>query len=240
MTKELHLDTTVWELFPEAQFSTVLAQAIDNTELALGKKRGRLNASLQGGCIQVHKYLDHEALETNPLIQIWNEEFRKLSYSGQTISSVETLFRRAITPQAELVENPLTDIIHTIAMIWALPIAGFDLDQVQGSIRLGIIKQAQSFITDDGRTAHTGNGALCFTDDEGILQIAWTDQIAKRTAITQDTKNAILITSLIDAARDRELKASLGTFARSVTGFLGGEASSTILDIGNPTLSLLS
>ena len=224
-----------WRIFPAAQFGVVNTQNLDNTEIGLGKKRARLNASLEAGYVQGKKYLPKKILTENSVIKIWREAFANFPHEPNAISAVETLFSQTMLNNGTKSIDPLTDICSSISLIWALPITAFDSDRLKGDLRLGISIGGEMYITQNEETLQTQKNEICYFDDEGVVCGAWNWHCAKRTAINENTRNALLIINLVDPNRDRELKASLGTFGKIIASYLGGTVNSAILTQNNPS-----
>lgn len=77
-------------------------------------------------------------------------------------------------------------------------------------------------------------GELVYKDDGGAVCRCWTWREAKRTMLTEETKNAMLCCELIDLQRWEDFLDVLECLKRETEEKLGGKAQIKILDIDHP------
>jgi DNA/RNA-binding domain of Phe-tRNA-synthetase-like protein len=157
-----------------------------------------VDASLEAGCIQAKKYLPKEKLEENSVMKVWQDAFAKFPHEPNAISSVEVLFAQVLREDEVETVNPLIDICNVISLIWALPITAFDGDRLKGDLHLGSSVGGEEYITETGKILKTQKDEICYFDDAGVVCGAWNWCNAKRTAIDENTKNALLVINLSD------------------------------------------
>lgn len=112
---------------------------------------------------------------------------------GDYRPSAENLIRRAIKTGALHRINTAVDIYNVVSVKYLLPMGGFDLDQINGTIRLRTSDGGEIFnpLGTKG-PEETYNGEIVYADDSRILTRRWNYRDAVKTLITEDTVNLVM------------------------------------------------
>jgi len=134
-------------------------------------------------------------------------------------NSVEALIRR-ITPEQGLPRvNRLTDIYNSISVKYQIPLGGEDLDKYTGAARLIIAKGDEKFeVKERGEIVveKPDKGEVCWVEDYGVTCRRWNWRQGPRTALSDDTKNALFICDALGAMSDEELNQAVEALEREL------------------------
>jgi DNA/RNA-binding domain of Phe-tRNA-synthetase-like protein len=107
--------------------------------------------------------------------------------------------------------NRLTDLYNAMSVLHQVPIGGEDLDRYVGSPRLLRATGREPFDTvADSREVieHPEVGEVVWCDDLGVTCRRWNWRQGRRTALRDDTTNALFIIDALDPVTDSALTAA--------------------------------
>ena len=114
------------------------------------------------------------------------------------------------------------------------------VDAVAGDLRLGVTEGGDAFLPlGEDAEDPTLPGELCYRDDEGAVCRCWNWRDGQRTALTDDSANAILVVECVDPARRADLEAALDEFAALMERYLGASIEvRAVVDRAHPEVVL--
>ena len=135
-----------------------------------------------------------QPLTKHPHIASWRRIYKSFGTKpGDYRPSAENLLRRALKTGQMYRINTAVDIYNVVSMKYLLPMGGFDLDHIDGVIRLRK--------SDGGELFHplgtkgpeeTYKGEIVYADDSRILTRRWNYRDAIETQITEETVNLVM------------------------------------------------
>lgn len=165
--------------------------------------------------------------------------FQKFKSKKGARSSIEALLKRVSNGQEIPSINPLVDIYNAASLRYALPVGAEDMDTFVGDLKLTITDGDDSFylIGDDTNNPTLAN-ELCYKDEAGAVCrcLNWRD--GERTMITAHTRNAFLITEVLDPNKQDQLEEALDFIEGHCKLQLQAETSQYILSKENSCLTL--
>ncbi|NUE98449.1 hypothetical protein GYV61_06765 [Lactobacillus melliventris] len=204
--QELIVDNTFWAIFPQAKIYTLIVNGInnhipDNTE----KYQTLLNQAEE----EAKQYLTAKDFKDNIVIAEWREVLTNFKKKKGARSSIEALLKRVSQDKIFNPINPLVDIYNGVSLKYAVPCGGEDLDQITGQMHLGVASGNEDFYPLGAEKSDPPRaGEVIYYDQRGAVcrSLNWRD--GKRTMLTEDTTNAILIMEAItDSQKERADKA---------------------------------
>jgi DNA/RNA-binding domain of Phe-tRNA-synthetase-like protein len=229
------IEDDFWSLFPHAKIGTVICQGIDNSirDVEIYEKL------LQEAEKEAHKFLSLEEFSSNPVIFVWREAFQKFKTKKGARCSIEALLKRVKNGNHIGTINPLVDIYNSISLRYGLPCGGEDIDTFVGDIRLTRANGNEPFIPlGSDENASPYEGEIVYKDDAGAICRCWNWREAKRTMLTENTKNAFLCIEFIDETRNDEFHMALKELSDLVSQNLGGIVKIEVLDINNREITI--
>ncbi|MGF9910937.1 B3/B4 domain-containing protein [Brevibacillus porteri] len=222
------IEDDFWSLFPHAKIGIVICQGIDNAR----KDVEVYEKLLQEAEKEAHQFLSLEEFSSNPVISVWREAFQKFKTKKGARCSIEALLKRVKNGNSIGTINPLVDIYNSISLRYGLPCGGEDIDTFVGDIRLTQANGSEPFIPlGQDENASPYEGEIVYKDDVGAICRCWNWREAKRTMLTENTKNAFLCIELIDETRSDEFHMALKELSDFVPHHLGGMVKMEVLDI---------
>ena len=233
--KKFIVDSSFWELFPEAKIGVLLIKDMEAGE----ESPEALQSLLAESNEKAKSYLTAGVFSENPVIAVYREAFKKFKTKKGARSSIEALLKRASKDNPVPSINPLVDIYNAASLRFALPFGAEDMDTFEGDLRLTITEGDDAFYSiGDGENQPTLPGELCYKDDAGAVCRCFNWRDGQRTMITEGTKNAFLISELVDPSREDALEEALQFVEDQVGAYLSGKVEKVILDKENPSLVL--
>ncbi len=234
--KKFIIEKEFWDLFPNAKIGIIVCHGIDNTVKDENKYLEMIASSEK----EALKHLTNEDFSSNEVIKVWREAFQKFKTKKGARASIEALLKRISNGNHLGAINPLVDIYNSISLRYGLPCGGEDIDKFAGDIRLTKALGNEDFVTlGTNESALPYEGEIVYKDEEGAICRCWNWREAVRTMLTEDTKNAFLCIELVDEKRLADLENALNDLVKLVQENLGGEFSTSILDINNNSACLL-
>ncbi|GAA4766557.1 B3/B4 domain-containing protein [Microbacterium gilvum] len=147
-------------------------------------------------------------LEEHPHIAAWRDAYRAFGAKPQrTRNSVEALTRRAVDALPRV--NALTDAYNAISVLQQVPIGGEDRTAYRGAARLVRAAGDEPFDTVAGGEPvieHPERGEVVWRDDDGITCRRWNWRQGRRTALRDDTTDALFILDALGPMSDADLQ----------------------------------
>jgi DNA/RNA-binding domain of Phe-tRNA-synthetase-like protein len=234
MTFKYHTDIV-------ARFPNVVGGVI----LALELKNGPSPQELQAEYVAEQQAVIAR-IGTKPLSEIeslaaWRGVFRGFGLDPtQYRNAAEALLRR-LTKQGNIPSiNSLVDIGNLVSIRYALPVAVFDTQALQGPITVRFADGSESFTPLGAPAAeHPEAGEVIFADDQQLVVARrWCWRQSDESAARETTTNAIITVEAHHNAGHADVKAALDDLIKLLGKYAGGSVKkSGILDAANPALT---
>lgn len=172
-----------------------------------------------------------EKLVKHPLITPWKVAYEKLGVKPRHAkSSVETMIEYILKGRGIKPVNKFVDLCNYLSLKYMIPFAAHDLDSVDGEIVLTRAHGGEQFRALGSKKAvQVERNEIVYRDRKDIIARRWNWQHGKKTKITKETKNAIVIAHGLPPLTDERLKAALKETRELVTTFCKGKAKQFVL-----------
>lgn len=201
MTRAI-VDKEFWELFPEAQISTLTIHKIDNH--VYESDDPYFAQLLKDGAQESKKFIENEVFRDNEVVDEWRQAFRKFKTKKGARCSIEALLKRVSQGREFSPINPLVDIYNSISLKYGVPCGGENLNAIDGNLHLGKANGGESFKplgSDEDAPALPGE--IIYYDNTGAICRCLNWREAQRTMLTEDTTDSVLVIEAIDPASIR-------------------------------------
>ncbi|AIY04784.1 hypothetical protein Plano_0819 [Planococcus sp. PAMC 21323] len=135
--------------------------------------------------------------------------------------SAEALYRRIKKQNYLSVVDSAVDMNSFLSLQYEIPLGLYDADKISGDIEITVGTSTDRFEGLNNRT-NTLTGILVSKDDEGAFGSPYVD--SKRTAVTEQTKNAVHIFYLRPSMEKDTALQLLTAASNMFTGINGGDA----------------
>ncbi len=187
--KKMRFIAEIFDRYPGAHIGVLTARDIEVVHSDPGLEKMKIAA-----LSVAEEKLGGEPATRHPFIASWREMYRSFGTKpGDYRPSAEALVRRALKTGGLPTINTAVDAYNVVSMRHLIPMGGFDLDRVDGDIRLRFSAGGEEFTPlGSDKTELTYVGEVVYADDERILTRRWNYRDCDETKITIGTRNAVL------------------------------------------------
>ena len=229
-------EESFWELFPDAGVGIIVVRGMKGAVDVPAEDSDAIAKLLREANEQANQYLTSSTISENAVVRTWREAYQKFKTKKGARCSIENLLKRVLKGNPVGSITPSVDIYNAISLKYALPVGGEDIDKFVGDFRLGITQGGDAFLPlGEDADDPTLPGELCYRDDAGAVCRCFNWRDGQRTALGDDSKNAILVIECVDPARIDDLNAALDEFAGLMERYLGAVVvERTVVDRAHP------
>ncbi len=234
-------EDSFWELFPDAAIGIIVARDMKGADEVDPSDAESIRRLLSEANEQANQYLTSNVISENEMVKVWREAYSKFKTKKGARCSIENLLKRVLKGNPVGSITPSVDIYNAVSLKYALPVGGEDLDTVVGDFRLGVTQGGDVFLPiGEDEEDPTLAGELCYRDDAGAICRCWNWRDGQRSALSDDSKNAILVMECVDPARIDTLNEALDEFAELMSRHLGATiVFRTIVTRDNPEFTIV-
>lgn len=236
--KSFVAEDSFWELFPQAAIGVVVVEGMKPTAQIPQEDVDAIAALLDRANIDAERHLTSDTISENAPVKAWREAYRLFKTKKGARCSIENLLKRVLKGKPVGHITPAVDIYNTVSLTYALPVGGEDLHAIEGDLRLKVTDGGDAFLPlGEEADDPTLPGELAYIDDAGAVCRCWNWRDGQRTALTDDSANAILVVECVDPARRADLEAALDEFAALMERYLGASIEvRAVVDRAHPEL----
>jgi len=233
--KVFQYDTEIVVRYPTVIGGVILAQAISN---------GPTPADLQAAFID-EQQATLQRIGSTPLSQIpslvaWRAVFRSFGVDPtQYRSAAEALLRR-LTKKGDIPSiNLLVDLGNLVSIRYALPVAVFDTNSLNGAVTVHVADGSESYTTlGQDELEHPEPGEVVFSDDTKlVIARRWCWRQSDQSAAQQKTTQAIITVEAHHTQAKEDVDAALHDLLTLLRTYAGGYFIYSRLDADNPVIS---
>lgn len=224
--QKLIVDNTFWSIFPQAKFYTLVVNDLNNH---IPDNSDKYQIMLNQAETEAKQYLTAKEFKDNIVIAEWREVLSKFKKKKGARSSIEALLKRVSQGKVFNPINPLVDIYNSVSLEYAVPCGGEDLDQIAGQMHLGVASGNEDFYPLGAEKSDPPRaGEVIYYDENGAVcrSLNWRD--GKRTMLTEDTTNAILIMEAVTADQKDRAEQAIQALKKKIATELGVEGTITL------------
>lgn len=231
------VENEFWELFPQAQISIMVAKGLDNS--VDESKDLYFKSLLDKGSKRAEDFISDEPFTQNEVIQEWRQAFTKFKTKKGARSSIEALLKRVSQGREFNPINPLVDIYNSVSLSYAVPCGGEDIDKIEGGLHLAKAKGGESFFPLGAETdAPALPEEIIYHDDEGAVCRCLNWREAKRTMLTEETRDAVLVIEAVNEEQAKRAQAAMQELQYLVEDYFGVKGEITHLTMEHPSVEI--
>ncbi len=233
MLNEIYkVDDAIFERYPEVKIGLLIGR-----DVTVGGSDPAINAYRRQAFERVTEVLGDSPVTSHPFIASWRNMYRSFgTRPGDYRPSAEALVRRVLKGRGLPDINVAVDAYNAVSVRHLIPMGGFDLNLIQGKIRLRFSGGGEEFnpLGSSG-PEKTYEGEAVYADDARVLTRRWNFRDCKETMITGDTRDFVMF---VDGSPEIPVEAvefALGDLTSLLSVCCGGEYASTVVDSGRPS-----
>lgn len=140
------------------------------------------------------------------------------------LNSAEALIQRVVSGKGIYNVNNVVDTYNLTSAELELPMAAYDLDQVQGKISLRLAKEGETIVRiGESNPIKLKKGEVVYADEKGITCMDFNYRDADRTKITNRTKRIIVFVDGHQGVSEKEIKEALDLVGKRLEQYSGGK-----------------
>lgn len=212
--------------FPQAKIYTLVVNDLNNH---IPDNSDKYQIMLNQAETEAKQYLTAKEFKDNIVIAEWREVLSKFKKKRGARASIEALLKRVSQGKVFNPINPLVDIYNSVSLEYAVPCGGEDLDQIAGQMHLGVASGNEDFYPLGAEKSDPPRaGEVIYYDENGAVcrSLNWRD--GKRTMLTEDTTNAILIMEAVTADQKDRAEQAIQALKKKIATELGVEGTITL------------
>jgi len=154
-----------------------------------------------------------------PEIQAWRRAFAQMGLKPtQYRCASEALLRRYRKDKALPHIHPLVDLCNAVSVTYAIPVAVFDLDRVDGNLEVRYANGAEVYLAFSGATEHPAPGEVVFADAASQAHARrWTNRQSALSAVRPDSVRALIVAEALHDDAVADVAALLDELQRVLT-----------------------
>lgn len=231
------VENEFWELFPQAQISIMVAKGLDNS--VDESKDLYFKSLLDKGGKRAEDFISDEPFTQNEVIQEWRQAFTKFKTKKGARSSIEALLKRVSQGREFNPINPLVDIYNSVSLSYAVPCGGEDIDKIEGGLHLAKAQGGEPFFPLGAETdAPALPEEIIYHDDEGAVCRCLNWREAKRTMLTEETRDAVLVIEAVNEEQAKRAQAAMQELQYLVEDYFGVKGEITHLTMEHPSVEI--
>ncbi|EGV10568.1 B3/4 domain protein [Streptococcus constellatus subsp. pharyngis SK1060 = CCUG 46377] len=135
--------------------------------------------------------------------------------------------------------NPLVDIYNSVSLSYAVPCGGEDIDKIEGGLHLAKAQGGEPFFPLGSETdAPALPEEIIYHDDEGAVCRCLNWREAKRTMLTEETRDAVLVIEAVNEEQAKRAQAAMQELQYLVEDYFGVKGEITHLTIEHPSVEI--
>ncbi len=227
--------TDVIESYPGVHIGVLTALGINNKAIVYG-----LEALQMAVILEAKRQIGDQPPTKHPHIASWREIYRSFGTKPSDYRpSAEALVRRAIKTGELPKINTAVDIYNIVSVRRIIPMGGFDIDRVQGTIQLRFSEGREFFIPiGASKPEETLPGEVVYADDSRILTRRWNYRDCDETKITEDTVNLVMFIDASSEISPIKVQEALDDLRLLLKRYCGGSYSTGIASNEKPVIDL--
>ena len=177
-----------------------------------------------------------------PEVAAWRRAYAQMGMKPtQYRSAAEALLRRFRREGAPPQLHPLVDLCNAVSLAFALPVAVFDLDGVDGYLEVRHATGAERYLAFSGEVEAPEPDEVIFADAaDQVHARRWTFRQSRRSTVSAATHSALIVSEGLHASAAVDVPALLDVLAREITGVWGAPAGRAVLTAEAPRWELPS
>lgn len=210
-----------WDLFPDSTLGVIVAHDLKPATEVSEADRTELADLLAKANDKAATWCPLDPVSKNEVVAVWREAYKLFKTKRGARCSIENLLKRASKGNPVGTITPSVDIYNILSLTYALPFGGEDISSFVGDLRLGVVDEEKAFRPLGEQDDPALPGELCYYDGAGAVCRCWNWRDGQRTALTDTTRDAFLITECVDAARAEDARRATDEFASMMERYLG-------------------
>jgi DNA/RNA-binding domain of Phe-tRNA-synthetase-like protein len=171
-------------------------------------------------------------------ISAWRRAYSQMGLKPtQYRSAAEALLRRFRREDDLPRLHPLVDLGNAVSLAYALPVAIFDLEKVDGYLAVRRARGTETYLDFNGQTETPPAGEVIFADaSDHVHARRWTFRQSLRSVVGPETSRVLIVSEGLHETAAEDVRALIDTLTKEVTALWSAPQAQAILTADEPRL----
>ncbi|MBX4928682.1 B3/B4 domain-containing protein [Rhizobium binae] len=171
-----------------------------------------------------------------PEIQAWRRGFSRMGLKPtQYRSASEALLRRFRQEHALPRLHPLVDLCNAVSLAFAIPIAVFDVEKIDGDLEVRRATGGETYLTFAGDIEHPEPNEIIFVDGAARAHARrWTNRQSGLSAVRQRTRSVLIVAEALHASAEADIGRLVATLADRLAKAWPAATKAALLSAASP------
>ncbi len=220
---------TLWQEFPQLVPGVLVLDSVDDV---VGVE-DRLEPWLR----LARKRLEKGPEAEMPEVAAWRRAYSQMGLKPTKYRSAAEALLRRFKREGELPRlHPVIDLCNAMSLAFALPVAVFDLAQVDQFLEVRYARGSETYLAWSGETEVIPEGEVIFADAADHAHARrWTFRQSRQSTVRPETRRALVVAEGLHASADEDVRELLDALEQELAN--GSASKRAILTAGAPTLA---
>lgn len=169
-------------------------------------------------------------------VAAWRRAYSQMGLKPtQYRSAAEALLRRFRREDTLPGLHPLVDVCNAISLAFALPVAVFDLDQVDSYLEVRRARGTETYLAFSGETETPLSDEVIFADAaDQVHARRWTFRQSLRSIVRPETRRVLIVSEGMHESAAADVPALIEALATEITPLWGRPQTQAILTANHP------
>ena len=227
------IDSSVFELFPDARFSAVIVRGVNNRH-----QDPRIDHLLTGAVDKVHSEFANVDPKTHQNLAVWRNAFASRGWTpSKYLSSIEALVRR-LAKGGDLPRiNAAVDLANSVSLSMLVPIGAHDLDTAPNGIDVRLaLPEDRFWPMGDAPDEAPEDGEIVYVHDHDVRTRRWVWRQSRTGLIRESATDILFPIDGFASQTESAVRDAAQRLFELAPSLLGGTASVHHLDPENSSI----
>jgi DNA/RNA-binding domain of Phe-tRNA-synthetase-like protein len=177
----------IWEEFPQLAAGLLVVNGVH--------PQADVESRLAPFFDRARQRLSEQAESQMPEIGAWRRAYSQMGLKPTKYRSASEALLRRFKREDDLPRlHPLVDLCNAVSLAYALPVAVFDLDQVDSFIEVRYATGSETYLSFGGETEHPAPQEVIFADAaQHVHARRWTFRQSRQSTVSAQTRRVLLV-----------------------------------------------
>jgi DNA/RNA-binding domain of Phe-tRNA-synthetase-like protein len=223
---------TIWREFPQLRPAVLVLDPVDSMNTTEKRLEDRIEPWLRRARERLEKGPEAEI----PEIAAWRRAYSQMGLKPTKYRSAAEALLRRFKREGELPRlHPVIDLCNAMSLAFALPVAVFDLAEVDQFLEVRHAQGTETYLAWSGETERIPEGEVIFADRAGHAHARrWTFRQSRKSTVRPETRRALVVAEGLHPSADADVRALLDALDHELAG--GSARQRTLLTAASPSM----
>lgn len=220
----------IWQEFPQLVPALLVVRGID-TEV-------NANRYIDAWCDRARERLQCEPEGQMPEVAAWRRVYSRMGLKPTKYRCASEALLRRFRREDHLPRlHPLIDLCNAASLAFALPVAVFDLDRINGFIEVRPAGGTEQYLSFQGAIEVPEPGEVIFVDAEGHAHARrWTFRQSRLSVVEAGTKNVLIVSEGVHTEAREDIPSLISALSAALATLWSEPIKQAVLTAESPRL----